>query len=229
MGKFSMTIDHFKKNQLYALDRHERRLNENYGNDEIDSTRTHLNKILVGGVNTLEEDVTRLIDKNVDKTKSRITKNSIYVTSFVFTLPDSVPIEHSKKYFCDCISALSSISKEGNIVQAVIHYDETTPHMHLSFVPITLDNCLSRKRLFTKKSLKSLHKKMYQIMKDKGWDIEQPEDSKNKNYVSLKELKKNKSELQKEVQQLENYKEDLLSGNMEIARAYMHYINQQMR
>lgn len=34
-----------------------------------------------------------------------------------------------------------------NVVSAVVHMDEKTPHMHLAFVPLTKDNCLSAKEI----------------------------------------------------------------------------------
>ena len=226
MGKFSMNIQHFKKSQIHALERHNMRKNKNYSNDEIDESLSSQNKVLVGDVRSLLQDVNQYIEQNVDKSKSKITKNSIFVSSFVFTLPDSVPIEQSEQYFKDCISALEKLSKKGNIRQAVIHYDETTPHMHLSFVPLTIDSCLSRKRLFTKSTLAKLQQKIATELRDKGYNLELPECSKVKNYKSMKELKKRKSEIVEDIETLKQIKKELAQGNLEVAEKYLSYVKE---
>ena len=56
--------------------------------------------------------------------------------------------EDSTKFFMDRYGA-------ENVVNATVHMDETTPHMHLGVVPITGER-LSAKNLFTRKELISL-------------------------------------------------------------------------
>ncbi len=226
MGKFSMNIQHFRKEQISALEKHNLRKNKNYSNEEIDKRQSYKNKVLVDAVKSLTKDVTEYVEQNVDKSKSKITKNSIFVSSFVFTLPDSVPVERSEQYFKDCIQILESLSKKGNIRQAVIHYDETTPHMHLAFVPLTIDNCLSRKRLFTKSTLAKLQQKIATELREKGYDIEFPTSSKDKNYKSMKELKKQKSEMIEDIETLKKIKQELALGNLEVAEKYLSYMKE---
>ena len=48
-----MNIQHFKKSQIAALERHNMRKNKNYSNDEIDKTLSCKNKVLVGDVRSL--------------------------------------------------------------------------------------------------------------------------------------------------------------------------------
>ena len=51
--------------------------------------------------------------------------------------------EHCAKFFTE------RYGKE-NIISAVVHLDETTPHMHLNLMPITSDGRLCSKQLFDK-------------------------------------------------------------------------------
>ena len=37
-----------------------------------------------------------------------------------------------------------------NVINATVHMDEATPHMHLGIVPVTEDGRLSAKDIFTK-------------------------------------------------------------------------------
>ena len=57
--------------------------------------------------------------------------------------------EDSTKFFCD------RYGKE-NVINATVHLDEATPHMHLGIVPVTKDGRLSAKTLFTPTELKRL-------------------------------------------------------------------------
>lgn len=45
---------------------------------------------------------------------------------------------------------------EENLINATVHLDETTPHMHLGIVPVTTDGRLSAKAIFTPLELKQL-------------------------------------------------------------------------
>ena len=57
--------------------------------------------------------------------------------------------EDATKFFCD------RYGKE-NVINATVHMDETTPHMHIGVVPVTKDGRLSAKTLFTPIELKQL-------------------------------------------------------------------------
>ena len=57
--------------------------------------------------------------------------------SFFDRLDDMDGIDLIDKFFLDMLEWFEARYGAGNIVSAVIHYDETTPHMHLCLVPIT--------------------------------------------------------------------------------------------
>ena len=52
-----------------------------------------------------------------------------------------------REYFQIALNFISSKIGQQNIIAATVHMDEKTPHMHLSFCPITKDNRLSAKDL----------------------------------------------------------------------------------
>lgn len=60
-----------------------------------------------------------------------------------------------RQFFEDATDYFKERYGEENIISAVVHMDETTPHMHLNLIPIT-ESRLSAKRLFTRKSLREL-------------------------------------------------------------------------
>ena len=60
---------------------------------------------------------------------------------------NSLPPEEQKLYFQTALDFVSERVGRQNILSAVVHMDEKTPHMHLSFCPITPDGKLSAKVL----------------------------------------------------------------------------------
>lgn len=78
---------------------------------------------------------------------------------------NSLPPEEQKAYFETALAFLSERVGKQNILSAVVHMDEKTPHMHLCFVPITPEGKLSAKSfLGNQKSLSewqtAYHKRM---------------------------------------------------------------------
>lgn len=55
--------------------------------------------------------------------------------------------EDSYKFLCDRYGA-------NNVISATVHMDERTPHMHFNFVPVTEDDRLSAKSVFTRENLR---------------------------------------------------------------------------
>ena len=64
--------------------------------------------------------------------------------------------EASTVYFEKATDFFRERYGEENIINATVHMDEHTPHMHLGLVPVTPDGRLSAKALFTKQELRDL-------------------------------------------------------------------------
>jgi hypothetical protein len=50
---------------------------------------------------------------------------------------EPVTAEEQKEYFQTALDFVSERVGKQNVLSAVVHMDEKTPHMHLCFVPIT--------------------------------------------------------------------------------------------
>ena len=81
--------------------------------------------------------------------------------------------EDERKYSYDCMITwvCETFGKE-NIISFSVHEDETNPHIHVSFCPVTQDGRLSQKDFIDKKMLKNQHKSLREYMTEKGFDIE---------------------------------------------------------
>ena len=58
-------------------------------------------------------------------------------------------------FFFECTEFFAERYGRENIISAVVHLDETTPHMHLNLMPV-LDGRLCAKQLFDRKELRSI-------------------------------------------------------------------------
>lgn len=71
---------------------------------------------------------------------------------------DSLPKMQQYSFFSDCAKFFEERYGQENVISAVVHLGETTPHMHLNLIPITPDGRLCSKDLFDKPKLQQLQK-----------------------------------------------------------------------
>lgn len=146
----------------------------NHSNENIDRSRTHLNYDLKDrGSLTAYYYYKNLVDKITEETKARggrsIRKDAVTLCSWVVTVPETLPKEKYEDFFKGVYSFFANRHGEKNIVTAVVHLDEVTPHMHLGFVPIVIDKKtglekLCAKNLETQKSLAKAHKDLQKYL-----------------------------------------------------------------
>lgn len=79
-----------------------------------------------------------------------------YLVTSDKTFFDGISTEQRDLFFKDSYNFLAERYGKNNVISAVVHLDERTPHMHFSFVPITSDNRLAAKSIITRTELKSI-------------------------------------------------------------------------
>lgn len=97
--------------------------------------------------------------------KRKVRNDAVtHLTTFA-TMPDySRRSEQEREQFAELFkSFLEKKYGEGNVVDMRWHFDETTPHLHATVVPITSDGRLCAKELFkpTKKSMEKWQREYY--------------------------------------------------------------------
>ena len=81
-----------------------------------------------------------------------------------------------RRYFEAALRFFEQFQSRETIISAVVHMDEKTPHMHLSFVPLTTDGRLSAKEIVgNKKKLTWWQDKFWEHMVQKYPDLERGE------------------------------------------------------
>ena len=138
-----------KAGGVAACERHNERKKEAYkSNPDIDMERSKNNYHLIAPPKyTYKKEINRM----VAEAGCRVRKDSVMMVETLITASpefmNSLPPEEQKAYFTMALDFISERVGEQNILSAVVHMDEKTPHMHLCFVPITPDNKLSAKAI----------------------------------------------------------------------------------
>ena len=137
-----------KGNPATKIEAHHERTKEEYkSNPDIDTSKSHNNIHLI----TPQMRYKAEVDKRIKESGCRVRKDS---TRFVDTLITASPeffkdITHEKmvEYFQRAVDFIKSKIRPDMIFSAIIHLDEKTPHLHLCFVPLTVDNRLTAKEI----------------------------------------------------------------------------------
>ena len=135
-----------KAGGVNAIERHNERKKEAYkSNPDIDLARVKENYHLIRPPSTYRKEINRLIDQ----AGCRVRRDSVVMVETLITASpkflSALSPPEQREYFKLAFSFISGKIGQQNIISATVHMDEKTPHMHLSFCPITKDNKLSAK------------------------------------------------------------------------------------
>ena len=156
-----------------ALSAHHERTKEFYiSNPDIDQSRTPQNFHLVTPRWSYEQEIRH----RLRTAGCRVRKDSVKFVDTLVTVSPEFAQEHAAEmpeYFTRAFTFLKERVGEENIISAVVHLDETTPHMHLCFVPLTKDNRLSAKEILgNKKNMIRWQDDFYACMAERWPELE---------------------------------------------------------
>ena len=141
-------FEKYKRPEVSRIEAHHERTKEKYAcNPDIDPARKHLNFHLIEPVDRYN----KIINQQVKEAGCRTRKDSVWMLEAFFTASPEFFKGKSKKevreFFEECVKFLEKYQSRETFISAVVHMDETTPHMHLSFVPLTEDKHLAAKTI----------------------------------------------------------------------------------
>ena len=206
----------------------EREKDKSHSNPDIDFSKTEENYSLKERPNKTYNQVIKERIENLDLKKA-VRKDAVVMCSFVVTSDkdffNNISLEQEKAYFQKAYNFVKEKYGEQNIISAEVHKDETTPHLHINFIPVTQDNRLSAKSLFDKKSLKQLQDDFYsQVSREFGLDRGGVEEhQKNIDKVTYKK-EKVKNELH-EIEQIEKETSEKRAVVLDRAKLVDEYYN----
>ena len=186
-------MEKYKRQEVSPVEQENERA-ETYhaSNPQIDSSRTHLNYHIIYPMKSYLEIINgRLSELDL---KRKIRSDAILMNSFIITSDGEFfkglrPWEQ-QEFFRDCAEFFSNKYGEENMISAVVHMDETTPHMHLNFIPIN-EGRLSSKSLFDRQKLAHLQTELHESIGRK-WGLQRGKEGSQAKHLSTAEFKAKK-------------------------------------
>lgn len=167
----------------------ERDENYNPDNPQIDLKRTRYNYHTVmpkgGYMKYINERIAAL------PLKRKVRSDAVLMCSFIIGSDgdffQTLTSWEKQEFFEDATEYFAEKYGRENIISAVVHMDETTPHLHLNLIPI-VDNKLSAKQLFTRTSLRELQTDFHEKV-GKKWDLERGKEGSQAKHIDTAEFK----------------------------------------
>ena len=215
-------VEKYARSAVGQLCQHyERKMKEDgtymqFGNQDIDPTRTHLNYNLAPD-RTLKGQID-FINQRCSEVKCLNRKDVNVMVSWVVTLPKEFPPERSREFFEKTYEFLNNRyggddGNEQNVISAYVHVDETTPHLHYAFVPVVTDKKSGKKKVSAKEAvnltdLNSFHPNLEKYLFEHfGFEVGIINGATEEGNLSIKALK-----LQSKVEGLTEKISDLQAG-----------------
>lgn len=205
MGYAIIRNEKLTRVQAMGAYKHNERKTKNHSNKNINSSKTELNYYLKKN----ELSYIKEFDKIKEKydLKGQIRSNSNIMCEMVFTSDqrffDKIGYEESKRYFEESYKFICEYKNLGeqNIISAVVHMDEDTPHMHLLFIPVIhttdkqgnkIDKVCCRDFWRGKNSYRDLQNAYFKHIFEKGFKLERGElvEVTNREHYSVQEYKR---------------------------------------
>ncbi len=192
----------YKRDNLAGLYKHNERKNTNYSNKDIDKNKSINNYSIKKCNTTYLNAIKQLIKEN--NLKCRITSYTNLVCEFIITSDkeffETIGEEETKRYFQTAYNFVANYKGLGEkyILSAKVHMDESTPHLHLVFVPVirkldkksatTVNKIACSEYWKGKDSYKKLQDNFYQYITDNGFNLERGK-TREVEHISTEKLK----------------------------------------
>lgn len=145
-------------------------------NECIDSKKTCLNYNLAPKrKGNLMEHIRQVCKDNNVRLSNR--KDLNVMCSWIVTAPKTIPKDQISRFFLYCYSFLKKRYGEEYTLSATVHLDETTPHLHYSFIPVGYDKknnrlTVSSKLVATRTELRSFQQELSKALENEfGYDV----------------------------------------------------------
>ena len=141
-------------------------------NPQIDFTRTRNNYNII----KRQWSYTQFINDKIEALDlpTKVRKDAVLMCSFVVGSDKEffgrLSSQEQQQFFVDCTRFFAERYGEDNIISAVVHMDETTPHLHLNLIPIA-DGRLCAKQLFDRNELQKLQSDFHSVV-GKKWNLQ---------------------------------------------------------
>lgn len=147
-----------KSGAVGGIQSHNNREHEPKTNPDVDMSRSEDNYDLIPCDNykrSIKEKLSNLVESSRAVRKDAVVVCNFIVTSDNETM-EALGADHQREFFRDSVKWFSDRYGADRVLNATVHMDETTPHLHIGVMPITQDGRLSAKAIFTKTEMKAI-------------------------------------------------------------------------
>lgn len=206
-----MNIQKRKKNDITGIQKEATRTATDY-NNRVQPDMNFLNVDLIQSNNWMQD-----IQAKIDRAGAKMRSNSVVALDAIYTASGEFfkckSNEECNQYFRDCLEFHQR--KFGHVISAIVHYDETTPHMHILSVPLTQDGRLSAREIIGNRTKMSQMQTAFYEQVGRDYGLERGihmDGQEKKEHISaqeheLREIKQEIAKGQEELEAIEHSKE----------------------
>ena len=161
-------VKKFRATAVKGIEIHDlRKKNNCTTNKDIDKSMSIYNYDLHGNVT---DNYSKFIKNRIQQLqlKKAVRRDAVAMVQVMVTSDNEyfkrVSEDQRKEFFKDSYNYLCNKYGKENVVSSIVHLDETTPHMHFNFVPVTKDNRLCAKDIINLKNLLELQTEFFQVV-----------------------------------------------------------------
>ena len=147
-----------KSGAVGGIQSHNNREHEPKTNPDVDMSRSEDNYDLISCDNykrSIKEKLSNLVESSRAVRKDAVVVCNFIVTSDSETM-EALGADRQREFFQDSVKWFSDRYGADRVLNATVHMDEATPHLHIGVMPITQDGRLSAKAIFTKTEMKAI-------------------------------------------------------------------------
>ena len=160
MSFLVLHMDKFKKEAVRGIHSHNKRERQSHSNPDIDYERSTGNYELH---ESAAEDYAGAIQSRIDDLLlvKAVRKDAVHMCGLIVSSDkeffNTLSPEETRRFFDESKAFLTNFVGAENVISAIVHLDEKTPHMHFLHVPVTEDGSLRRSALRAHISTQASH------------------------------------------------------------------------
>lgn len=183
-----------KSGAIGGIQSHNNREHEPKTNPDVDMSRSEDNYDLISCDNykrSIKEKLSNLVESS-----RAVRKDAVVVCNFIVTSDNetmnALGTDRQREFFQDSVKWFSDRYGADRVLNATVHMDETTPHLHIGVMPITQDGRLSAKAIFTKTEMKAIQTEFARDVGEK-YGLERGVDGSERTHLSEARFKEQKA------------------------------------
>ena len=201
MSTLVLHMSKFKKDAIRGIQSHNRRERESHSNPDIDYSRSTGNYDLH---ESASDNYAQAIQNRIDDLLmvKAVRKDAVHMCGLIVSSDKSfftrMGKEETRRFFAEAAAYLTDFVGKENVISAMVHMDEKTPHMHFLHVPVTQDGRLSANSIYSRASLKKLQTELPSYLQSRGFEIQRGVEQKPgsaKKHLDTREFKQQQESL----------------------------------